>query len=144
MRYGDLREQVFVPASRIRRQQFVLGVDADLPGLPGERHAGLLRGPVALVVIAGKTAGHQVLPGRRPTSRSRNHVIEREVARGQPGAAVLAGAPIPKQDPLSGNRPVLPRHPPIFHQAHHAMYISRPQTWLGEEDSNLHMGLLRD
>ena len=83
----------------------MLGVEANLPGLPGERHAGLLRGPVALVVVAGETARYQVLPGRRPASRSRNHVIERQVARGQPGAAVLAGAAIPKQDPLAGNRP---------------------------------------
>src|ERR1019366_3689188 len=109
-RYGDLREQVFIPASRIRRQQFVLGVEADLPGLPGERHAGLLWGPVALVVVAGETAGHQVLPGRWPPSRSRDHVIERQVARGQPCATVLAGAAIPEQDPLAGNGPILPRH----------------------------------
>ena len=87
-RYGDLREEVFIPASRIRRQQFVPGVEADLPGLPGERHAGLQRGPVTLVVVAGETAGHQILPGRRPASRSRNHVIERQVARGQPGAEI--------------------------------------------------------
>src|ERR1039457_2158127 len=79
-RYGDLREQVLIPCPRIRRQQLVLGVDADLPRLPGERHAGLLRGPVALVVVAGETAGHQVLPSRRPASRSRNYVIERQVA----------------------------------------------------------------
>src|SRR5664280_2279157 len=61
-RYGDLSEQVLVPCTGIHRQQLVPGVDADLPRLSGERHAGFGRGFVPLPVVAGEAGRHQVLP----------------------------------------------------------------------------------
>src|ERR1019366_6323700 len=81
-RYGDLSEQVLVPRLGIRRQQLVPGVDADLPRLVGERHAGSGRGLVPLPVGAGEAGCHQILTTVGATPGPRHHVIERQASRG--------------------------------------------------------------
>lgn len=106
----------------IAGQQFVLGMNADLPRLPGQHHAGFLRRTITLLVVAGEAAGYQVLPCREPASRSRNHVIECQASRRQAGTAVLAGTAVAQQDPLAGNGPVLPRHAPVLHQSYYAWH----------------------
>jgi len=55
------------PASK----QLVPGMKADLARLSGEHHAGFLRRTIALPVVAGEAAGHQVLPRREAAPRSR-------------------------------------------------------------------------
>src|ERR1035438_8519539 len=105
-RYGDLSEQVLIPCPGIRRQQLVLSVDADLPRLSGERHAGFGGGLIALPVVAGEAGRHQVLPGVGAMPGPRHHVIERQASRGQTVAAVLAGITVAQEDSLPGKRPI--------------------------------------
>ena len=85
----------------IAGQQLVLGMNADLPRLSGQHHGGFLRRTITLLVVAGEAAGHQVLPCREPAPRARNHVIEGQASRRQAGTAVLAGAAVAQQGPLS-------------------------------------------
>src|ERR1039458_1553183 len=59
------------------------GMQVESAWLAHEFHAGFVRQQIALAAIAGVTAGHQVFPCRSPTSRTRDDVIQRQLAGGQ-------------------------------------------------------------
>src|SRR5215469_3937534 len=64
---GLSEEEVLVPLSFALSEhphQVAAGVQTERLGLAGQLHAGLLRGAVALYVVAGVAAGYQILPGR--------------------------------------------------------------------------------
>ena len=59
------------------------GMEIERARLPHQLHVRFVRILIALAAIAGVAAGDQILPGRRTSARTRNHVIEREFTRGQ-------------------------------------------------------------
>ena len=82
-------------------------------------HIGFVRKLVALAAVAGMAAGDQVLPGGQTAAGTRDDVIEREFARGQRGAAVLARVTVAQQDVLARESARLVRNAPILEQTDH-------------------------
>src|SRR5258708_29761166 len=70
-------------------------------GPPGEFKAGFLRSAVALAVVAAIAAGHQIFPGRPPTTRTRHNVVQRQFRAGEYPPTKLAGIAVAKQNILA-------------------------------------------
>src|SRR5271157_3206001 len=90
-------EQIFPPLRVTLAEhahQVAAGVQAERPGLAREFHARLFRSAAAFPVVARMAAGHQVLPGGFAGARSRNHVIQGQVAGRHHAVAILAGVTI--------------------------------------------------
>src|SRR5579871_833230 len=92
-------EQILVPDFLVAGQQPMLGMDADRPRGPHQLHAGLLRRAADLPVVPAEAGRYQVLPVRRATATPRDHVVERQLTRLEPAAAVLATCQIAEDDP---------------------------------------------
>ena len=60
-------------------------------------HPADVRQPVALGEVARGAGGDDVVPGRSPTQRPRDHMVEGQVVGRQPVAAVLAAEPIAQE-----------------------------------------------
>src|ERR1700758_3363141 len=71
---------------------------------------------IALAAIAGMAAGDQVFPGRRTSTRARDHVIERQLARRQHRAAILTSIAIAQQDVLPRQRAALMGNAAVLEQ----------------------------
>jgi hypothetical protein len=82
-------------------------------------HPRFSRELISLPPIARMAASDKILPGRRPSPRTRNHVIQRQLARGQHRRAVLARIAIAQQDVLARERTALMWNPPILEQPNH-------------------------
>ena len=64
-------------------------------------HVGFVGKLVAFAAVARMTAGYEVLPGGETAARARNHVVQRQFAGGQRGAAILAGVAVAQQNVFS-------------------------------------------
>jgi hypothetical protein len=92
-------------------------MQAERARLAGQFHARFIRRAAALPVVAGMTAGHQILPCGFAGAGARDHVVEREFARRHYPVAVLAGVAVAHQDVLAGERAGLVRNAAVFEQA---------------------------
>ena len=81
-----------------------------------EPHPSSFRRAVALAVVAGAAAGHQVLPGGITSARSWGYVIERQILRREDSTTVLTGVVVAKQDVLAGEALSLKWNVYVFHQ----------------------------
>ena len=95
------------------------GVEIEGAGFAGGPHVGFVRKLVAFAAVAGMTAGYEILPGGETSARARNDVVERELAGGQRGAALLAGVAVAQQNVFSRKRARLVRDAAILQQTDH-------------------------
>ena len=95
------------------------GVEVEGAGLAHQLHAGFERGLVALAAVAGVAAGDQVFPGGGASAGARDHVVEREFARGQHGVAVLAGIAVAQQNVFAREGAALMRDAAVLEQPDH-------------------------
>jgi hypothetical protein len=79
--------------------------------------ASFLGSAVALAVVAGVAAGHEVFPRRASTSRARHHVIERQLAGRKCPRAELARVVIAQKNIFTRKRARLLRDVPVGKQA---------------------------
>ena len=54
--------------------------------------------PISLPPVAGVVAGDKILPGGKPSTRSRLHVVQRKFSCRQQGRAVLAGIAVAQKN----------------------------------------------
>jgi len=92
------------------------GVEIERPRLTHQLHSSLTGKLVSLATITGMTTGHQVLPGGSSGPRTRDYVIERQIARWQHFGAVLAGIAVTQQNVLPRKSPCLVGNAPVFEQ----------------------------
>src|SRR5262245_9409842 len=100
----DLVKEVLPPlriALSEHTHEVATGVQTEWARLPQQLHAGFIGRAIALAIVAGIAAGHQVLPRRFSGARTRNHVIQRELRRGERLVTVLARVAIAHQDVLT-------------------------------------------
>src|SRR5271157_3139739 len=65
---------------------------------PEQPHPRLRRGPIALALVARDTAGDDVLPHGTAAPRTRDDMVECQIFRHVPLAAILAPQPVPCVD----------------------------------------------
>src|SRR5437763_11926625 len=94
---------------------------------------------ISLAAVTRMAAGYQVLPAGRAATRTRYHMVQSQIARGQKFTAVLAGVPITQQNILSRERPRLMRNAAIFQQANHRWHTQR-QPWRMQKVTVLSLG----
>src|SRR5712691_11821057 len=90
-----------------------------------QAQASLFRRPVALAVVAGMAAGHQVFPGGLARAGAGHNVVERELIRAESALAILARVAVAHQDVLARERPRLHGDAAVFEQADHARDADR-------------------
>lgn len=93
--------------------------------LAGGLHIGFVRKLIALAAIAGMAAGDEILPRGETATRARDHMVEREFARRQRGAAILAGVAIAQENILARQCSGLVRYPAVFKKADHRRHAQR-------------------
>src|SRR5438105_1592866 len=64
-------------------------------------------------------AGHKIFPGRSTPARTRDDVVESQVARRQHFRTVLTGVPVAQKDVLARERTRLMRNATVFEQPYH-------------------------
>src|SRR4030095_3093803 len=79
-------------------------------------HPRSFRRAIALAIVAGATAGNQVLPSGITSPRSGSDVVERQILRRENSTAVLTGVVIAQQDVLTREALSLKRDVDILHQ----------------------------
>ncbi len=79
-------------------------------------HIGFVRELVAFAAVAGMAAGDEVLPGGEAAARAGNHMVQREFAGGESGAAILAGVAVAQQNVFSRQSARLVRNAAILQQ----------------------------
>src|ERR1035437_3403519 len=92
------------------------GMQIESARLPHEFHAGFVRQQIALPAIAGMAASNEVFPRRSPTPRTRDDVIQCQLASRQDLAAVLAGVAVAQQNVLAREGAGLMWNVPVFQQ----------------------------
>ncbi len=95
------------------------GVEVECARLSHQLHPGFRGRLVAFAAVARMAAGDEVLPCREAPAGSRDDVVERELARSQDRAAVLAGIAIAQQDILPRECAALVRNAAILEQPDH-------------------------
>ena len=93
------------------------GVEVEGARFAHEMHARLRGELIAFATVAGMTTRDQIFPSRRASSGAGNDVVERQLARHEDFAAVLAGIAVAKQDIFSRKGPALVRNSAVFKQA---------------------------
>jgi len=99
--------------------QVTAGVQAERPGYSRQFHAGFIGGAIPLAVVAGMTAGNQILPSRLAGSGARDDVIQGQLTGGKRPMAILTRISIAHQDVLARESARLVRDPPILQQSDH-------------------------
>src|SRR6185503_20857110 len=94
-------------------------------------HPGFFRSAIALAMIAALAAGNQIIPRRLSATRTRHHVIQRQLRRRKLFAAILTTRMIAEQDILARERTPLERDMPVLSQANHRRSMQR--EFLGME-----------
>src|SRR5687768_4749342 len=82
-----------------------------------QMHPGFFRSAIALAMIASLAAGHQVIPGRISTARSRQHMVQGELRRRKLFATILAARMITQQNVFARQRTALEGDVYVFSQA---------------------------
>ena len=99
-----LVEEVLTPlvvALCEKSHQVTAGVQTEWARCACQFHPRLVRRPAALAIVARMAAGNQVFPSRFARPRARDHVVERQFARGHGTVAILAGVAVAHQNVLS-------------------------------------------
>src|SRR5262249_10426578 len=115
----ELKEEIFSPLIVTLTQQthqMAAGMQTEGSWLPSQFHAGLLRGPAALVIVAGVATGNEILPRGFAGARARNDVVKRKLAGRKCAMAILAGIAVSHQNVLARQRARLVRNTAIFEQ----------------------------
>src|SRR5260370_5029213 len=76
------------------------GVEVEGARFAHQLHAGFEGELIALAAIAEMAARHQVFPGGGASARAWDYVVERQLAGGQHGSAILAGITSAQHDTL--------------------------------------------
>src|SRR5580698_959319 len=100
------------------------GVQTERAGGARQLHSTFFRRAAALAVVARMAAGYQVFPGSLSGARARNHVIERQLARGHGAMAILAGITVAHQNVLARKGPRLMRNAAVFEQPNHGWHAN--------------------
>src|ERR1700739_339686 len=82
-------------------------------------------GAGALIVVAGLTARHEILPRRAPTARTRHHVVKRQFGGRECASAKLAGISVSQQNVLARKGAALLRDMAIGEKPDHRRYLNR-------------------
>src|ERR1700692_2637331 len=95
------------------------GVEIERARFSRRLHVGFVRQLIAFTAVAGMAARDKILPSRQSASGTWNHMIQREFAGGQRGAAILAGIAVAQQNVLSRQRSRLVWDAAILQESNH-------------------------
>src|ERR1700678_791365 len=107
-----------VVAAAEHAHDLAAGMQRKGPRIAHQHHViQLVEHAVALAPVTAVAAGHQVFPRRVASARARNHVVQRQFARRQHHAAILARVAVAQQDVFARQSASLMGDAPVLQQA---------------------------